>query len=755
MKRRLWYESFTEKFIEGLPVGNGRLAAMMLGRPENLRIALNHEWMWRGENRFREYPDVSEHLPEVREALLQEDFLKASDLANQYFGGTGGISGIPDRVDPYQPVGDLWFRLNPGDVKNYTRSLNLDTGLAKTEYESDYGKIVQELFVSSHDDCIVTRMTTEKPANVDVVLDRKEDPRCTITYEQETSGLRMKGSFVDGISFQACVKIITDGTWSIATQEHSPYLKVTDATHILLLLQIGTDAKGTDPNQEMTFPIDFVQNQDLACADTAPHRSKGIEELYRTFYQRHCGKFTILKGNALLDVAVEDCDLPTDQRISLFRQGGDPALPLLYFEYGRYLMASGSSGELPINLQGKWNEDLQPPWDADYHLDVNLQMCYWFVETLGMNHASNTLFNLLEKYVPYAKVMAKHLYRCNGITMTLQTDVWGRTTPEAYGWAVWVGAAPWLAQHMFMHWRYTKDLQFLQERCYPFLKEAAAFFEDYLVEKDGELWIMPSQSPENRFEGTGKWPVSIGVNSAMDIELITELLNSSIEAAEILDVDTEKVVLWHDILNKLPKLSTDSIGRLNEWDKERVEVEPGHRHLSHLYGLYPSQLFEPDSWEWKASERSLDERLKRGGGHTGWSRSWVACLMARLGRGDEAWNHFMALIGDFATISLLDLHPPRIFQIDGNMGGTACVCEMLMQSRRGRLYLLPALPSAWKTGSVRNFRAQDGVTVSFSWENGLLTSCEITSAEDQTLWVICGEQEWNVRLEAGKVLSVL
>ena len=513
----------------------------------------------------------------------------------------------------------------------------------------------------------------------------------------------------------------------------------------------------------MTFPIDFIQNQNLAQADNpqadnadaVPHRRQAIEELYKTFHQNHCRKFAVLKGDAALDIDVEYCDLPTDQRIELFRRGGDPALPLLYFEYGRYLMASGSSGELPINLQGKWNEDLQPAWDADYHLDVNLQMCYWFVETLGMDHASNTLFNLLERYVPYAKVMAKHLYGCNGITMTLQTDVWGRTTPEAYGWAVWVGAAPWLAQHMFMHWRYTKDLQFLRERCYPFLKEAAAFFEDYLVEKDGELWIMPSQSPENRFEGTGKWPVSIGVNSAMDIELITELLSSSIEAAQILGVDAEKVILWQDMINRLPKLSTDSIGRLNEWDKERVEVEPGHRHLSHLYGLYPSQLFEPESREWKAAERSLDERLKHGGGHTGWSRSWVACLMARLGRGDDAWHHFMALIGDFATISLLDLHPPRIFQIDGNMGGTACVCEMLMQSRRGRLYLLPALPSAWQTGRVRNFRAQDGVTVSFAWENGKLTSCELTSATDQTLCVISGDREWNVVLEARNVSTVL
>ena len=317
-----------------------------------------------------------------------------------------------------------------------------------------------------------------------------------------------------------------------------------------------------------------------------------------------------------------------------------------------------------------------------------------------------------------------------------------------------MGAAPWLGQHMFMHWRYTKDKKFLKERCYPFLKEAAAFYEDYLFEKDGELWIAPSQSPENRFEGTGDWPVSIGVNSAMDVELVTELFNSAIESAQVLGVDGEKVDKWQDILERLPKLGADSTGRLNEWDKERVEVEPGHRHLSHLYGLFPSQLFQPDSWEWKAAEKSLDARLSHGGGHTGWSRSWVACLMARLGRGEEAWQHFMALIGDFATVSLLDLHPPRIFQIDGNMGGTACVCEMLMQSRRDALYLLPALPSAWPEGSVKNFCAQDGVRASFAWKDGVLTEAELFSEEDQTLRVISGGREWIVELKAGEPVRI-
>ena len=725
MKHTLWYNTWTELYREGLPIGNGRLAAMMLGRPEKLRIALNHEWMWRGENRLREYPDVSEHLPEIREALLQGDFEKGTALANEHMGGLGGVSGVRNRVDPYQPVGDLWIEVDAGDAEGYKRSLDLDTGLAQTEFTAPTGRITQRLFTSSADGCIVAEVTSDSPADMTAILSRIEDPRCTVTYRYTDGGLTLCGSFIDGISFEAALRADTDGELTVTENR----LQVRRARRLTILVQIGTDAKGNPPSEEIIWPAEFD---------------------FETLFDRHKVRFAALRGDAVLDVAVEDGnDLPTDQRIQRFREGLEPSMPLLYFEYGRYLMVSGSSGELPLNLQGKWNEELAPAWEADYHLDINLEMCYWFAETLGLHHAAGTLFNLIEKYVPYGRVMARNLYGCRGFNFTIQTDVWGRVTPEAKGWAVWLGAAPWLGQHLFQHWRYTKDMDFLKERCYPYLKECAAFYEDYLVERDGELWILPSQSPENRFEGTGPWPVSIGINCAMDIELTAELLQSAIECAEILGEDSDLIAKWQDMLNRLPALTIDSIGRLNEWDTERVEAEPGHRHLSHIYGLYPSQLFEPGSREWVAAERSLDERLSHGGGHTGWSRSWVACLMARLGRGEEAWEHFIHLIGDFATISLLDLHPPVIFQIDGNMGGTACVCEMLMQSRRGELKLLPALPKAWPCGRVENFCAQDGVKASFAWADGRLTECVLEAAEALELKVTSDTREWNLHLEPG------
>jgi len=715
--------------MEGLPVGNGRLAAMVLGTPQKMRIALNHEWMWRGENRLREYPDVSSHLPEVREALLSEEFLKGNALANKYFGGLGGMSGIPNRVDPYQPAGDVWIQFDCKQTDGYVRSLDLDNGLEETSFVSEYGNVSEKLFVSCKEDCIIGEIRTENKSSYWIKLDRIKDQRCLMDYSCEENTLWMKGVFLDGISFEVGVRIHTDGLSEISNGK----IHIRDAACTLLMIQIGTDAKGAEPRQEMVFPENPSFGQLL---------------------QKHTEAFAHLKGEAVLDIEVPDSDLPTNERIEAFRKGMDPAMPLLYFEYGRYLLASGSSGELPLNLQGKWNEDLQPPWESDYHLNINLQMCYWFSEVLGMHHASNTLFNLIERYVPYGKVMAKHLYGCNGVIFTLQTDVWGRVTPESCGYDVWIGAAPWLGQHMYMHWRYTRDEVFLRERCYPFLKEAARFFEDYLVEKEGKLWVVPSQSPENSFEETGDWPISIGFNSAMDIELITELMQNTAECAEYLGTDSAEAEKWRSIATRMPALTVDSTGRLNEWDKERVEKEPGHRHLSHLYGLYPSELFRPDSWEWKAAERSLDVRLSHGGGHTGWSRSWVACLMARLGRAEEAWKHFIALIGDFATISLLDLHPPRIFQIDGNMGGTAAVCEMLMQSRRGQLRLLPALPKAWPDGSVRGFRAQDTLRVDFEWHCGTLKTFTLFSEVDQHLQILSGSRVWEVDLKAGEKVYV-
>ena len=733
MQKRIWLDKPTENYVEGLPVGNGRLAAMMLGRPEKLRIALNHEWLFRGENRYRDLEPMHQHLSQVRQALVQGDFLQGTALTNEYFAGTGGMSKIPSRIDPYQPAGDLWVEMDADEPAQYVRSVDLSNGLAETTFISNGNRIRQKLFASLTDGCIVVEITAEKPRDVRVILTRVEDEGCTLTYAEQTDGLYMQGALGEAVSFAVGVKAHTDGV----LESGNDTLLAKNATRLLLFVQIGTNVKGNAPDAEITFP----ENCD-----------------FDSLFDDHKVKFSALLGDTELTVDLPEYDLPTDQRLKLFAEGKDPGLALLFYEYARYFLVTGSSADLPLNLQGKWNEEIMPPWKSDYHLDINLQMCYWIADTMGMDWANNALFSWMESNVPFGRTMAKKLFDCKGFTIGIATDAWGRATYESRGWAVWHGAAPWLANHMFMHWRYTRDKEFLEKRCYPFLKGAAEFYEDYLFEHNGELWVAPSQSPENSFAGTEGWPVSICVNSTVDIELITDLLTNAAECADVLGVDGEQAALWRDIITRLPKLTTDSKGRLNEWDKEREEKEPGHRHLSHLYGLHPAQLFAPDSWQWKAAERSFETRMQYAGemeNFAGFSLAWAACMYARLGRAEEAWEQFEALIRKNITISLWDAaYSAEFFQIDANMGGAAYICEALLHSRRDCLYLLPALPKAWQTGSVKNFRAQDGVTVSFTWENGKLQSFTLNARDDRTLQVCYGKQSWNLTLQGGKPLHI-
>ena len=678
MKHILKYSHPAGEFKNGLPIGNGRLAAMICGDEKNIRFALNHEWLWRGENRFRDCEDVSGHLPEVRGALLAGDFMTGTRLANEYFAGLGGISGVKNRVDPYQPAGDLTASVSGGDFR---RSLDLDTGEAVVSS----GDTEIRAFASFADGFIVIKISG--PAKL--TLSRADDPMCDLSAD----GLQLHGQFRGGVSFD------------IRAEEYDAGDSVT------VLVDIATSA---DDSVLLPFPVE---------AD------------YDSMFARHLPAFREAAGKADIDLSLPDSDLDTDVRLAEYKAGRDPLLPLLYFEYGRYLMVSGSSGELPLNLQGKWNEDLTPPWECDYHLDVNLEMAYWAADALGMTRQQETLFNLCERYIPHGKEMAKKLYGCGGVWMTIQTDVWGRMTPESKGWAVWTGAAPWLASHFTKHWKYTRDEKFLRERAYPFLKEVAAFYRDYLAERDGVYHLVPSQSPENRFEGTGDYPVSIGIDCAMDIEFALDTLKNCVEMSEALGTDEDLRETWKDIIAHLPPLTVDSRGRLNEFDRERVEVEPGHRHLSHLYGLYPGEMFPEGDPLRAACERSLDSRLSNGGGHTGWSRSWVACLMARLGRKTDCWDHLTALICDFATETLLDLHPPRIFQIDGNMGGTAAVCEMLISCEGDSVSLLKALPDEWPAGSFSHFKAPGTLDVSCEWENGRASTVTL-SAEKAGEWML-------------------
>ncbi len=736
MARKLWYTEPAGEYICGLPIGTGRLAAMVIGgMPE--RVGLNHEWLWRGTNRNREPAKSAHLLAEVRKLLLAGKYEEGTRRGNEAFGGGGGTSGQPSNVDPYQPAGDLRFELDHGDAVDYRRELDLNSGLIAVSYTADGVRFRREYLAHLECDLILVHVTAGRLFGGRFWLERVEDEDCFVRFESGPEQLAMDGQFESGIGFRVeSTMRVEGGTAHVEGNQ----LVVEDVREVLVAVDIGTSARGQAPARE--------------CAGK---RLPGVgwEELTR----ENQPVYEKLYGRLDLEVAVADMeDVPTDQRLQAVRDGAaDPGLALLYFDYGRYLLvASTATASLPPNLQGKWNEDLLPPWQADYHHDVNLQMNYWPAEAGHLQYTTEALFQHIERFVPHARKAARDLYGCEGVWFPIQTDAWGRSTPESFGWAVWIGAAAWLAQHMWWHFEYGQDLEFLRDRAYPFIVEVAAFYESYLVEDDqGVLQVVPSQSPENRFVGGGDLPVTLCVSAAMDVQLIQEVLEHALGAAQLLDADRGRQEKWRAMLDRLPELKVGRHGQLQEWSEDLEEVEPGHRHFSHLYGLYPGDLFDPERTPelWQAARRSLEWRLAHEGGHTGWSRSWTACFFARLGEGDLAWEHLVHLIADFATDSLLDLHPPRIFQIDGNFGGTAAVLEMLLQSYRGELHFLPALPQAWPTGRCRGLRARGGYAVDLHWEEMVLRTAQIKSQTDRTCTVLHGAKMYDVIDAQGKPVT--
>lgn len=720
----LRYTSPAGEWLSGLPIGNGRLAAMVWGDDGQDLLTLNHEWLWRGRNRTKTPPDSAGFLPEVRRLLIAGDYAAATALANDAFGGMGGISGVKNKVDPYQVAGVLSFR--PLGAAFLSRSLDISSGIARVERS---GGICGEFFASCFGGGICASYRAERAFSAELALSRCDDPGAECSCGYENGALTFSCAFDGGISYRISSKIVSDGRISF----DGGICRVADAGYIEVFTDITTDVR---PG---------------AAAGFLPYAEERAA---------HAAKFSAAMGAFSLSLdAAEDSPLTTDRRVEAVRAGADDVgIQLLYFNYGRYLLYSSSIlGELPANLQGKWNDRIDPPWECDYHFDINLQMNYWCAEPLGMPECVGALATYIKSFSESARRAAKRIYGCRGIWMPIQTDAWGVSTPEAKGWAVWIGAAPWIARHLWKHYAYSGDLAFLRDSAYDFFRGVAEFYEDYLVEMDGRLEILPSQSPENRFEGSGDLPVSIGISSAMDVQLAFDALGYAIDSAELLGVDRERAEKWRTMRSKLPPFRIGGDGRLLEWNEEKTEVEPGHRHLSHLYGLYPGELFTPEGRpaQYDAAIASLRARLSHGGGHTGWSRAWVTAIMARIGDRDGFSEHYTALIKDFATVSLLDLHPPRIFQIDGNLGGTAAVAEALLSPADRKLRLLHGVPREWLSGgSVRGMRAEGGHTLDFSWKNGRVTDIRVRLGYSGSAAVVADGREFSFSGEPGSCRAV-
>ena len=702
METKLFYNLPTSDWMEGLPISNGRLAAMIISDKKRDIFSLNHEWLWRGKNRFRDNENVADKLQEVRKLIKKKDYFRSTCIANTYFAGLAGMTGIPGRVDPYQPAGDLTFEID-GCKEFLSRKLDISSGTASSERAAD-GAVKGTYFADYVTGNIVCRWEGSFGGTLSYA--RCEDKNCSEKLKVSENEIVYGCEFDSGIEFTVRIRVFTDGV----SRAQGGKLHIKDATVLTAYINIATSVK--DKEEELK-KYDVAEEPD-----------------FKKLLICHEKKFGELFGRCEIELDGRETDITTDERIRLFKEGREDALlPLLYFNYGKYLLISTSvGGDLPANLQGKWNANPNPPWECDYHFDINIQMNYWASEQLGLPECTESMLNYLKSFEKHGEKAAMDLYGCRGIYLPLQTDAWGRSTPEAYGWAVWIGAAAWLSQHFMRHYEYGGDTEFLRNCAYPFIRKTALFYEDYLeADENGEYQIIPSQSPENRFTATGMFPVSMAKSSAMDVQLAYDLLGYAIKSAEILGVDEEERKKWKHIRKHLPEFKIGADGRLLEWDEEKEEMEPGHRHFSHLYGMYPSDIFNPEERkaQYDAAYKSLEFRLAQGGGHTGWSRAWTACLYARAGKGEKVIEHIYAMIAEFATLSLLDLHPPHVFQIDGNLGVCAAVIETLAQFWNGRLHLLRALPKAWGKGKIRGLKVPGGHTVDFSWDSGEVAELKV------------------------------
>ena len=710
MNDKIHFSNHTDKYTSGLPIGNGKIAAMVLGSPEKTRFALNHEGLWRTAGKIREVPTRVGNLHDIRDLISNNNYEKATHLAQDSY--SRYFEGSQKRIMPYVPAGDLNIIIDAGVVTNYHRSLDLRSGEVFIEFDcSNYGHVEISSFM---DHCTMLghiKILTEKSCPPSLELCRSEDENCSYIVNDTKGRKELLGVLDDELYFLIAVN----------------YASISDnCTTISFGIDVGLD------KEKLSVSFD-IPDYDLTL-------------------MKHKSEFSKLLGKSDISIKFPESDLTTDKRIENLLSEKDITLPILFFNFAKYLMASGS-GDYPLNLQGKWNEELTPPWSCDYHLDINLQMNYWFNDVLGMNRANEALFDYCESCIPSARERAKNLYGCRGICFDHASDLWGAMFHDAYGWGTWIGAAPWLAQHFYRHYLYTADIDFLEQRAYPFMCECLDFYEDYTFVKNGKLCISPSCSPENRFTDAGALPISVCEDSAMDISLYRELLIYAIDAAKALGIDQAR---WQRLLDMTPELKIGSDGRLLEWNKEYQEAEPEHRHLSHLVGLYPGWLVEKNSKLYTACEKSLDYRLSFGGGQTGWSRAWVACLYARLERSDDLWQSIKNLICEQCSTSLLDFHPPigsykdKIFQIDGNFGGAAAIAEAFVSVRFNEITLLGACPPAWKSGRITHFKLPYNTDISFDFENGKVTKIELYSPVTHKITIKYPQGSMSIHLKEGE-----
>jgi alpha-L-fucosidase 2 len=770
---RLWYKQPATIWMQqALPIGNGRMGAMIFGGVAEEHIQFNEKSVWSGKINSNRNADLIKNLPEIQDLLAQGNVLKADSIYkysgyNKYNGATS-----IDDFGAYQPFGDikLKFQNHEGTVTNYSRDLDLTKSTAGVQYTIGGVRYTRTYFCSYPGQVMVMQLTASQPGKLSVEIEglMPHAPEGKVTVDKGLDLLFSGKMPASGLLYDARLRVITNGDRSIAGTNS---VKITKASTITLILSANT-------NYQMKWPeVLSATNPALLSAEQVNAAAKLS---YNKLLQAHTTDYTRLfsKVKFQLNDATEGKSLPTDQRLAAYQQNNqekgnarDLGLEALLFHYGRYLLISASRGNtLPANLQGLWNDRPNPAWNSDYHTDINLQMTYW---ATGPANLEST-FTPFVKYVDFLRVpgriIAREYYRTDGFFVQIYTNPWGFAAPR---W-LWTGAAGWLSQNLYDQFLFFGDTKYLKEQAYPIMKDACRFYLGVTKPyKGGKLAVVPSVSPEVNFVYTDGKDYRYSAGSAGDQQIIHDLFSNTIDAAQFLNTEPKLVDSLKYVLKNLsdPLNLTDD-GRIQEWMEPWEAADTLHRHLSHLYALHPGQLLNPatDSTLANAAAKTI---VKRGAGYTEWATTWRMMMWARLRKPEESYNLFQFFVTrstnekeayaygpGYSGVydNLLSTHPP--FQVDGNTGFTAAISEMLLQSHHGNLKngyeisLLPALPGVWEAGSISGLKARGNVEVGMRWKDGKLINVYLTSPVDKEVSLSYGSLKKSVKLQKNKPLSL-
>jgi alpha-L-fucosidase 2 len=742
----LWYRQPAAVWTEALPVGNGRLGAMVFGGAPADRLQLNEESVWAGFPRDRNNAAALEALPEVRRLLFEGRNQEAAALAERT------MLAIPRRVDSYQPLGDLHLTLNhAAEPAGYRRALDLDSGIATVTYAVDGVSYERQVFASAVDQVVVARLSCDRSGTLGLgtSLRRERDAESGV----EGTDLTLAGqcnSDPAGVRFAARVRLLAEGAGArVTTSADEVHVEGADAITVLVAGHSDFPRPGMAPELD---PAAACRRTLQAAAEKgyAALRADHVADYQRLF--RRVSFWLGSAGEASASGDRRD-DRPIDERLAgVGTEGADePALVALQFQVNRYqLIAASRPGGLPSNLQGIWNEKLAAPWNSDYHPNINLQMNYWPADAAALSECHQPLFDWLERtIVPRGRVTARKTYGCRGWVLHHVSDQFGCTEPMDGIWGLWPVGGAWTVRHSWDHYLYTLDRSFLRDRAWPMLREAARFLLDFLCTAPegtpvaGKLVTNPSHSPENAFRKPDGTLSKFTYAATMDLMIAHDLFTNCLEALAVLGDDAGRGAdeLRAELEGALSTLAALQIsardGRLQEWVEDYDEPEPGHRHISHLYGVYPAHQITPEGTPdlANAAAKSLERKLAAGYNAQAWSLHWMACVWARLGQGERANQALMRSLRDH-TFPNLFVNAHGNAQLGDALGFAAAVCEMLVQSRyrpmtgTTALHLLPALPAAWPSGHLNGLRTRGGFEVDLAWQEGRLTHATLRATHD-------------------------